>query len=89
MPFLQQFHGGYGSSIQDCELTHQIWNTISDYLLNPDNSDMQFIDWIDFINRNEKSYHRKYKNYWHYLGNMDTQELFCFQKLESQANPDH
>lgn len=59
-----------------CELTRQIWNTIFNYCPNPNNSDMKFIDWIEFIHKNEKVYEyfsdtfRKF--FWYHFGNMDT-----------------
>lgn len=41
---------------KNCELTRQVWKTISDYCLNSDDSNMHFIDQIEFVYRNEKSY---------------------------------
>lgn len=34
---------------KNCDLTKQIWNTISDYCPNLKDYNVDFIDWIEFI----------------------------------------
>lgn len=46
---------------KNCELTRQIWNTVSDYCPNQYNGNMQFIDWIEFIQKHEKVYDRIFR----------------------------
>lgn len=46
---------------KNCEVTRQVWNTTSNYCPNPNNSDMQVIDWLEFIYKNEKVYGRNFK----------------------------
>lgn len=61
MTFSNNFLEDIDHLFKNCGLPRQIWNTIAGYCLNPNNNDIQFIDCIEFIFRNEKSYRTTYK----------------------------
>lgn len=53
-PFCNNFLEDIDHLFKNCELTRH-WNTIAGYCPNPNNNDLQFIDWIEFIYRKRRA----------------------------------
>lgn len=55
-PFCENFMEDIDHLFKNCDLSGQIWKKIAGNCPNPISNDMQFIDWIELVFKNEKSY---------------------------------
>lgn len=60
-PFCNDDNEDIDHLFKNCRLTQQIWNNISEYCPNPKDSNMNFIDWIEFMYNQEKKFDNRFQ----------------------------